>query len=584
MTKKLISVLLACVLGLGAFSLLSACGNKRAAYDPDNFIADPNSEKIVHEKITINMFTMKASIHGQWEDMYLFQELERRTNIHVEFEEVSLEDVAQLKGLKWEDTENPADAFFLGNQPYEVAQYSSLGALRELTGYDEYTGNTEKNLLELYAPNYSHWMEEYPEIERVTTQADGKIYGFSLVNLGSPGDSATQYINKQWIENLNLAAYGDMYVGESGLPETTEQFYNTLKAFKDYDANGNENTADEVPIIASTSDASLNFLLAAFGYVGTGIEIDTRETVLDDNGREIPNPDYNKIVWVPSTDEYREYLEYINRLYTKGLMHDGLFTNNDTNYTALGIAGRLGSFTSSGSYWIVGTDKDSQYVALPPLVAEHNNTQLAYQYSPQFDPTAMIIPKTTPYYREIIRWMDQLYALENESLQSRGVKDVHWREMDDLEPTYDPVRDEYLKKWEMIVPDGMDEISFMATLTYQAGLGNPVFRTIDYDNSGDPYRVKMIAEREIYYPFQKRHLPQLSHTLEEMESISALEDSINVFMKNNYGKFIKGEQNPADNSVWSEFQDNMKKFNYDEIVAKYVVAYNRNFPDTPCAN
>ena len=82
---------------------------------------------------------------------------------------------------------------------------------------------------------------------------------------------------------------------------------------------------------------------------------------------------------------------------------------------------------------------------LPPLVSEHNNTQLAYEYAPRFDPTALIIPKTTPYYREIIRWMDQLYALENESLQSRGVKDVHWREMDDLDAPWGvhPVRPLY---------------------------------------------------------------------------------------------------------------------------------------------
>ena len=585
MLKKLLCIACAAALALGTMSLFVGCGGRQVEYDPDNFIADPDSEQIVKEKITINMFTMKASIQGQWEDMYLFQELERRTNIHVEFEEVGLEDVAQMKGLKWEDTENPTDAFFLGNQPYEIAQYSQLGALRELTGYDEYTGNTEQNLLELYAPNYSHWMEEYPEIERVTTQADGKIYAFARVALNAEGgEVATQYINKQWIENLNLASFGDTYVGESGLPETTEQFYNTLKAFKDYDANGNGNASDEVPIIAAMNDASLHFLSSAFGFVGTGIEIDNRETVLDDSGNEIPNPNYNKIVWVPSTQEYREYVQYLNKLYTEGLMHDGLFTNNDTNLNSLGIQGKLGSFTSSGAYFVVGQERDDEYVALPPLVSEHNGTQMAWEYAPRFDPSALIIPKTTPYYREIIRWMDQLYALENESLQYRGEKDVHWREIDDMEPTYDPIRGEDLKRWELIVPEGMDEIAFQATLTYQAGLGNAVFTTVDYDNSGDPYRMKMIEERQTYYPYLKRHLPQISHTAQELEEISALEDSINTYMKNNYGRFINGEQDPFNDATWEEFLNNMARFDYQSITQKYAVAYNRAFPDAPCAN
>lgn len=575
--KKLIGIVLAIIISIGCVNMLYGCG-KKTVYDPNNFIADTNSQKIVKEKVTIKVFTLKSAMHKQWEDMYLFKELENRTNIHMEFEEVTLGDVAQLKGLKWEDKDNPTDAFFLGNQPYEITQYSSLGALRELTGYDEITGNSEKNLLELYAPNYMEWMERYPEIKRVSSQVDGKIFSFASVNtLG--GETATQYINKKWIDDLNLASMGTTYVGKSGLPETTTQFYNTLKAFKEYDANKNGNSGDEVPLIAATYDASLYFLTSAFGHVSTGIELDKREKIANASGELINNPNYNKIVWCPSTEEYRSYVKYINKLYTEGLLHDGLFTNGETNLTSLGSQGRLGSFTSSGSFFVVGNALDSQYVALPPLVSDSNRTQMAWQYKYQFDPSALIIPATTPYYREIIRWMDAFYDLNNEPLQSRGKEGEHWEVMPNAEETYDPIRDENLKRWRIKTPAGMAEEEYRATVTYQAGLGNPILYTIDSENSGDPYRIKMQEEREVYRPFMSTNLPQLSFTTSEMEDISALEDGLGTFMKNNFGKFVKGDINPNDNSKWADFLSNMQKFNYETLVNKYVSVYNRNFPD-----
>ena len=85
MTKKKIVV---CLLALALISMqlfaLSAC--QKVEYDPNNFIDDVSSEKIVKEKITLNFFVPRSQQHLQdWNQMRLFQELEEETNVHINF-------------------------------------------------------------------------------------------------------------------------------------------------------------------------------------------------------------------------------------------------------------------------------------------------------------------------------------------------------------------------------------------------------------------------------------------------------------------------------------------------------------------
>lgn len=61
------------------------------------------------------------------------------------------------------------------------------------------------------------------------------------------------YLNKTWLDNLGLT-----------YPETVEELYTVLKAFKEQDANGNGDPNDEIPISFDTSaGARLEHVLRA---------------------------------------------------------------------------------------------------------------------------------------------------------------------------------------------------------------------------------------------------------------------------------------------------------------------------------
>ena len=392
-----------------------------------NFIVDTSNPKVVNKKITINMFVPKSPIQPDWNKMVLFKELEKRTNIHMNFEQVLLSSYAEKRSLKWEDKKNPTDAFFLANNMDEIVLYASRGALTPLN-----------DLIDKYAPNYKKWMAKYPQIKKVTTLSDGKMYSFASVDTVG-GQAAKQYINKKWLDKLGLQ-----------VPQTIDDFYNVLKAFKEQNPNG-KNGRDEIPFSFINSDQSRNFVISAFGYVGTGMELDTKT---------------NQMVWVPATNNYREYLKFMNKIFKEGLLDQYFSSNQSADLTVKGQSNQLGCFSSAGAFLVVGTTLDNDYTSFGPLTSSVNNTKMWYQFGRQFDPSMMIIPKSSQYSKELVRWMDTFYDESTVPLQSNGIENVDWKWNDAAKTA-----------WSFLVPAGIEREQYRATLTYQAGLGGAVLST-----------------------------------------------------------------------------------------------------------
>lgn len=575
--KRFLSLLFVLVLSLPFFSF-AGCGTGTVDYDPDNFIADTSNPQIVKEKITIKMFVPKASIQGQWEDMFIFRYMEELTNIHVEFEEVMLSSYSEKRGLRWESKKDPTDAFMLGNNADEVTQASALGALTPLNdpeATDGYSGNYG-SLIDNYMPNYKKWLEKYDEIELATTQADGNIYSFSSVST-LYGGFATQYLNKKWLEKT------DWYAQNSRLPETIEELEIVLTEFSEKDMNGNGDRNDEIPLSYYTTDETKNFLMSAFGFVGTGVEVDTREKIWDGTAW-VSNPTYDQVVWVPATDAYRTYLTTLRRWYENGLIDPNIYENDAQDLAAKGYAERLGCFSSAGAFLVVGEDLASDYVAIGPLTSSVSQTKMWYQYSSQFDPTIMVIPQTTPYKREIARWLDFFYDEANVALQSYGEEGVHW----DWDLREDGTKGDgsiETDTWHFNVPEGMERETYRATLTYSAGLGGRILETEWNMRESTPIQAQVFKDRQTYVDYLKPSLPPLIYTSEQMTLITEVETAIGTVMSNSTAYFItdvnnsKGEYDPNKDADWESFVSKMKNAGnstirgYEALCEQYQAAY-----------
>ena len=136
-----------------------------------------------------------------------------------------------------------------------------------------------------------------------------------------------------------------------------EDFYNVLKAFKEEDANGNGDPDDEIP-----TGNCVVAVQSAFGIFST-----SGNTILqvDDEGQ---------VYLADITENYRAFLEFMNRLYEEGLMDQEAFTNTFDEVSAKVSADTLGCFAFGVPYVVANSDIsfDSTCAWFGGLTSEYN--------------------------------------------------------------------------------------------------------------------------------------------------------------------------------------------------------------------
>lgn len=89
--------------------------------------------------------------------------------------------------------------------------------------------SSSEDLIEKNAPNIMNMFEKYPIIRKVLTAPDGEIYNLAEVFIeGNEVAPKSLIIRKDWLDKLNLE-----------IPETIDDWYTVMKAFKEQDPNGN---------------------------------------------------------------------------------------------------------------------------------------------------------------------------------------------------------------------------------------------------------------------------------------------------------------------------------------------------------
>src|SRR5699024_4606109 len=234
---------------------LAACskGSTNDATEPSDEELDNLNEEgfpIVDEEISLNFFARHdPATNEDWNDVYIYNEYEKMTNINIEWQMVSHESVDEKMNL----------AFGGGNLP-DVFHASFMGSPTLMKYGEQGVILPLNDLIDDYAPNFKALMEEYPEIEQSITMPDGNIYGFPT--LGDPDflsyrTAPMLYINEVWLDELGM-----------DMPETTDEFYDYLKAIKEEDPGD----VDASPFGAPTADHLYNNLRGSFGIATKGAE------------------------------------------------------------------------------------------------------------------------------------------------------------------------------------------------------------------------------------------------------------------------------------------------------------------------
>lgn len=137
------------------------------------------------------------------------------------------------------------------------------------------------------------------EVVKLNILEDGNIYWVSTAIIGTYDDSSfgsftMPQIRKDWLDKLGL-----------DIPQTTDELYEALKAFRENDVNGN-GEADEV---ARLSLSTFSGGIAQLYGLGNAI------AYVDYYTGKVSSPWYD--------DHVKEYVEFMRKLYEDGMLVDG---------------------------------------------------------------------------------------------------------------------------------------------------------------------------------------------------------------------------------------------------------------------
>lgn len=236
----------------------------------------------------------------------IMKRMEEETGIHVNWIIVQEAVKSDKLGVMLAADEQP-DAYISMLGPQDIVQN------RELF-YDI----SEEGLLEKWAPDlYREYTQDWPQVMTALTWADGSIYSLPIGGYASDGPDFGCFpaINTEWLEKLDM-----------DMPANAEELYDYLVAVRDNDMNGNGDAADEIPMTFKQHswNSDIAFYLQMWGIGGKGY---------GEMGSAVMYKD-NEVTSTWDTENFRSFLEFMNRLYKEGLMDIEGFAQTDEQYSA----------------------------------------------------------------------------------------------------------------------------------------------------------------------------------------------------------------------------------------------------------
>lgn len=534
MKKRTVSLVLA---GLMLAGSLGACVPKAtsnsessagAAASEDNFNKTGLPIVKTPQSITIAAITKK---NKNFKELKYFEDLEASTNVQVNWNMNAREGWPEKKSLIFAGNDLP-EAFygFQSLTDVEIVKYGSQGMIIPLN-----------DLIEEYAPNFKHVLDLNPSYRAQITAPDGNIYALPSITQLSPVTHSKFFINKVWLDKLGLP-----------VPETLEQFEQTLQAFKDNDMNGNGDNNDEIPFTFRAQDLNQQNLAPLFGSFGQ----------LDDYTHFVVKD--GKVVFTPLTESYKEAIKYFNNLYAKGLIDKEGFTHDVNVYVAKiqDPAKICGAFLGWSRNSTAGPNKED-YVAIAPLKGADGKQIWKPVDSQITSKGSFAITKAAKNPEILMRWIDESYKPENSLQIDQGLFGITLEKTSEGRYHYLPLPegrmfDEQIHDYSpgndgvaAVLKESIEKLDLNANLQERAEL----------DKFYQPYNV---PTSDIF--------PNVMFTGEEVDRLSSLKTDIEAYVEKNYAGWISDGR--IDES-WNSYIDKLKEMRVDEYIEIHQTAYDR---------
>lgn len=530
-----------CLTSVGV--LLSGCGGGKAA-DKKNSNIELNAVgqfPITKEKVTMTMMGPRTG-ETEWKDMEFFENYAEKTNIEFKFTTPPLDDFATKLNLAFASGDLPDVIFGTDSNMLTPAMEMDYGAQGILIPLED--------LIDENMPNFKKLMEEDPDIKKSITTPDGHIYSLPMLSRDATSiwPRGPIWYRGDWLEKL----------GVSELPKTTDEFYDLLVRYRDEDPNNN-GKKDEIPLTDVKMDSTRPWLMAAFGMKTRGIqEVD------------------GKVEYTPITDNYREYLTFMNKLYSEKLLDQEVYSQSDEQKKAKGQNNQIGLFPDWYSFFTTGKT-EIEAINDPmwqPLTSSVSKTAVV-PASPRIMRETFAITNQAESPEALLRWVDYFYSEEGSFYLDKGPEGGIWkwdtndagekvRVYIDEKTAEDPekAREKVTPNFGLTVPTVNYPLTPEYTILESANVATDT-RFTDFLAKETQEKLEPAAE----VPF-----PLLYLTKEETEKTRDIGTDMSMYVEQMEAKFITGVE-PLSN--WDKYVKTLENMGVKEYVNVYQQAYDR---------
>lgn len=260
-------------------------------------------------------------------------------------------------------------------------------------------------------PNFKARLEADPALNAYSRDENGAIYGISKTRDSLCSRAvAMAYLDNNWLKKVGME-----------YPKTTEDLYQVLKAFKEQDANGNGDPNDEIPLSFTYDQYSgtrTEFVLrSAFGIYGYASNLQLQV------GKD------GKVYLAESTNNWKEYVKYMNRLYAEELLDRNAFIQTNDEYLEKFVGGRVGLFgswnTLDRSFIDQGKNAYLNYSFFTGVASDLVDEVIYPLWNPVTSTCVMMVSADCKYPEAACKLIDFFYSDEGMVMSINGAEGVN---------------------------------------------------------------------------------------------------------------------------------------------------------------
>ncbi|AOZ93413.1 extracellular solute-binding protein [Paenibacillus crassostreae] len=388
-------------------------------------------------------------------------------------------------------------------------------------------------VIDRYAPNFKRVLEDNPEIDKMVKTDSGIYYAFPFIRSEEGKVYGGPIIRKDWLDELKLP-----------IPTTINEWYKTLKAFKD-------KKGATAPLTFRTlflGERTAGFA-GAFGVMGNFYVED------------------GKVIYGYLEPEYRDYLETMSKWYREGLIDKDfavLDLESVDKKMSSGLSGAtIGWFSYIEKYNLAALDNDStaRYTAAPyPTLREGEIPKFGQLDNAYAGTSSAAINATTKNLEAAVRWLDYGYSEEGSLLNTFGIEDVTYT-MKNGHPVYT----------DLVVENSDGISSDQVMLQYAHQTNFPMIQRYSqlewrFEETNQAIEVWRNTKHEDYL------LPPITPTSEEASELSTLMDGIDEYVKDSELRIILGVDSI---DAYDDMVNQLKLLGIERILEIKQAAYQR---------